>query len=222
MITLGVTIDRIGGTVIAVDDTEVQYAISVQRGRATFTDQGAASTMRLNLLLGPPQDADYLRDVVGRFFQREPGQAGMTEDDPDFFAAYIMTQILGGGGFRVRRARPGEQLTTLDDVTRTLGPDALLICDATDVPIGIGGIMGGADSEIDDAVDRIIAGIRKGERQASAAREAGDLLKEIISKKGITNNIKNIDWIDVNLFPNGTMQSKNIRYGFNIFANYHR
>ena len=34
------------------------------------------------------------------------------------------------------------------------------------------------------------------------------------------NNIKNIDWIDVNLFPNGTMQNKNIRYGFNIFANY--
>jgi len=61
VITLGVTIDRIGGAVIAVDDTEVQYAISVQRGRATFTDQGAASTMRLNLLLGPPQDADYLR-----------------------------------------------------------------------------------------------------------------------------------------------------------------
>ena len=34
------------------------------------------------------------------------------------------------------------------------------------------------------------------------------------------NNIKNIDWIDVNLFPNGTIQNKNIRYGFNIFANY--
>ncbi|MBW2424247.1 MAG: cytochrome P450 [Deltaproteobacteria bacterium] len=28
----------------------------------------------------PEEDADYLRDVVGRFFQRVPGQAGMTED----------------------------------------------------------------------------------------------------------------------------------------------
>ncbi len=28
----------------------------------------------------PPEDGDYLRDVVGRFFTREPGQAGMTED----------------------------------------------------------------------------------------------------------------------------------------------
>ena len=28
----------------------------------------------------PPEDGDYLRDVIGRFFAREPGQAGMTED----------------------------------------------------------------------------------------------------------------------------------------------
>jgi phenylalanyl-tRNA synthetase beta chain len=32
---------------------------------------------------------------------------------------------LGGGGFRVRRAADGEQLTTLDDVTRTLAADDL-------------------------------------------------------------------------------------------------
>jgi len=28
----------------------------------------------------PPEDGGYLRDVVGRFFAREPGQAGMTQD----------------------------------------------------------------------------------------------------------------------------------------------
>jgi cytochrome P450 len=28
----------------------------------------------------PPEDGDYLRDVIGRFFAREEGQAGMTED----------------------------------------------------------------------------------------------------------------------------------------------
>jgi len=55
---------------------------------------------------------------------------------------------LGGRGFRVRRAHAGEQLTTLDDITRTLGPDDLLICDAEDRPIGLAGIMGGADTEI--------------------------------------------------------------------------
>jgi phenylalanyl-tRNA synthetase beta chain len=62
---------------------------------------------------------------------------------------------LGGGGFRVREARAGEQLTTLDDVTRTLGPDDLLICDAADRPIGLAGIMGGADTEISDATTAV-------------------------------------------------------------------
>lgn len=55
---------------------------------------------------------------------------------------------LGGGGFNVRLAREGEQLVTLDEVTRTLTTDDLLICDATDTPIGLAGIMGGANSEI--------------------------------------------------------------------------
>src|SRR3546814_8867123 len=54
-------------------------------------------------------------------------------------------------GFRVRRARDGETLTTLDDVERTVTEADLLICDAADVPVGIARIMGGADSEISAA-----------------------------------------------------------------------
>jgi phenylalanyl-tRNA synthetase beta chain len=54
-----------------------------------------------------------------------------------------------GGGLRVRRARPGEALVTLDDVERTFTGDDLLICDGEDTPVGIAGIMGGADTEID-------------------------------------------------------------------------
>ena len=48
----------------------------------------------------------------------------------------------------VRRATPGETLETLDGVARELTPDTLVIADARD-PIGIGGIIGGANSEID-------------------------------------------------------------------------
>jgi phenylalanyl-tRNA synthetase beta chain len=55
---------------------------------------------------------------------------------------------LGGGGFRIRCAVDGEQMTTLDGETRTFTPDDLLICDADDRPIGIGGVMGGLDTEI--------------------------------------------------------------------------
>ncbi len=62
---------------------------------------------------------------------------------------------LGGQGFRVRCAVDGESIVTLDGVERTLTHDDLLICDATDAPIGIGGIMGGLDSEISETTTTI-------------------------------------------------------------------
>jgi phenylalanyl-tRNA synthetase beta chain len=52
------------------------------------------------------------------------------------------------GSIEVRRARPGETLTTLDDVVRTLDPEDLLITDGGDTPLGIAGVMGGATSEV--------------------------------------------------------------------------
>ena len=61
-----------------------------------------------------------------------------------------------GGGLRVRRARPGEALVTLDDVERTFTTDDLLICDGEDTPVGIAGIMGGADTEIDAATTDVL------------------------------------------------------------------
>ena len=47
----------------------------------------------------------------------------------------------------VRRAQAGETLVTLDGVERKLNTQVLVIADGHD-PIGIGGVIGGADSEI--------------------------------------------------------------------------
>lgn len=47
----------------------------------------------------------------------------------------------------VRRARPGETLVTLDGVPRNLNTEVLVIADASD-PIGMAGVIGGANSEI--------------------------------------------------------------------------
>ena len=47
----------------------------------------------------------------------------------------------------VRRAQPDEALTTLDGVDRDLTPDVLVIADSKDA-IGLGGVIGGANSEI--------------------------------------------------------------------------
>ncbi len=68
--------------------------------------------------------------------------------------AYDMA-TLGGHGFRIRRALDSETLTTLDGVERRLGADDLLICDAEDRPIGLAGIMGGADTEISEATTTV-------------------------------------------------------------------
>ena len=62
---------------------------------------------------------------------------------------------LGGGGFRIRLANDGELLTTLDGDARTFTAEDLFICDANDTPIGVGGIMGGLDSEISDATTTV-------------------------------------------------------------------
>jgi phenylalanyl-tRNA synthetase beta chain len=62
---------------------------------------------------------------------------------------------LGGGGFRIRRAADGEHLTTLDGEDRVFTSDDLFICDANDVPIGLGGIMGGLDTEISDTTTTV-------------------------------------------------------------------
>jgi len=50
-------------------------------------------------------------------------------------------------GITVRRAQPGEKLTTLDDQVRALHPEDLLITDGSG-PIGLAGVMGGATTEM--------------------------------------------------------------------------
>ena len=55
----------------------------------------------------------------------------------------------------VRRARPGERTRTLDGQERALGPDMALVCDPEHA-VGIGGVMGGADSEVTDVTTRVL------------------------------------------------------------------
>ena len=62
---------------------------------------------------------------------------------------------LAGGAIVVRRARNGESITTLDGKMRVLKSDMLVIADATRAQ-AIGGVMGGADSEVSAGTKRIV------------------------------------------------------------------
>ncbi|AZS88305.1 phenylalanine--tRNA ligase subunit beta [Streptomyces griseoviridis] len=70
--------------------------------------------------------------------------------------AYDRSQVQGTVG--VRRAQQGEKLTTLDGVERVLHAEDLVITDDRG-PIGLAGVMGGADTEIADDAGRATADV---------------------------------------------------------------
>lgn len=59
------------------------------------------------------------------------------------------------GGITVRRARVGETLVTLDDVTRKLNREDLVIADESGA-VGLAGVMGGASTEITEATTAVL------------------------------------------------------------------
>jgi len=59
------------------------------------------------------------------------------------------------GPIVVRRATEGEKLTTLDDVTRELSTDDLLITDDSG-PIGLAGVMGGQTTELSATTSHVV------------------------------------------------------------------
>ncbi len=79
----------------------------------------------------------------------------------------------------VRRARPGEKITTLDEVERKLDESMLMICDA-EKPVAVGGVMGGFDSGITDETTDVLLevayfdreSIRQTSRKLNLATEA--------------------------------------------------
>ena len=79
----------------------------------------------------------------------------------------------------VRRARPGENITTLDEVDRKLDESMLSICDA-EKPIAVAGVMGGLGSSITESTRDVLlevayfdrANIRRTSRKLSLSTEA--------------------------------------------------
>src|SRR2546426_6230987 len=62
---------------------------------------------------------------------------------------------LRGPAVVVRRAKPGEQIVTLDGVPRKLTPEMTVICDS-ERPTIVAGVMGSAESEVTDSTTDIV------------------------------------------------------------------
>jgi phenylalanyl-tRNA synthetase beta chain len=92
--------------------------------------------------------------------------------------AYDLEKV--ADGFVVRCATEGEVVVTLDDVSRTLSAQDLLICDAKNEPVGIAGIMGGAGSQISDSTTTIALEIARGV-DAYGAHAAAERFAQLLS-----------------------------------------
>ena len=99
--------------------------------------------LRLLLLAVDQRPIDCLVDV-SNFVMLDLGQPNHLFDRHEVAA-----------GIRVRDARAGETMVTLDGMERKLGAEDLLIC-AGDEPVALAGIMGGEASKVEGATDSLL------------------------------------------------------------------
>lgn len=100
---------------------------------------------------------------------------------------------LAGKKIVVRRAGEGEQFTTLDDQQRILTSADLVICDA-ERPVALAGVMGGLNSEIEDATTSILlesacfkpAAVRKTSKRLGLHTESSHRFERGIDVGGVT------------------------------------
>lgn len=100
-------------------------------------------------------------------------------------------------GFIVRCAHDGEKLATLDGTSRMLSGGDLLICDSADVPVGIAGIMGGHNSQINSGTSTVAletawfepAGIAETVSRLSLRTEASLRFERGVDPYGIDHSI---------------------------------
>jgi phenylalanyl-tRNA synthetase beta chain len=83
---------------------------------------------------------------VSNYVMLELGQPNHTYD----------LDTVPGGALRIRRARAGEVVRTLDGVDRSLDAGDGVIADRDDAAIGIAGVMGGASTEISAGTSSVL------------------------------------------------------------------
>jgi phenylalanyl-tRNA synthetase beta chain len=167
-------------TPIAESGKPVENFINIEIDDKTGCPRYTARVIK-NIKIGPSPKwlVDYLKSVglrpinnivdLSNFVLMETGQPLHTFD----------YDKIAGQKIIVRKAKPGEKVTTLDGEERKLTDDILLICDA-EKPVAVAGIMGLGNSEItEDTVNVMIesayfdsATIRKGSKTLALQTDA--------------------------------------------------
>ncbi|HEY7792073.1 MAG TPA: phenylalanine--tRNA ligase subunit beta [Vicinamibacterales bacterium] len=113
---------------------------------------------------------------------------------------------LGGRALRIRRARAGETITTLDGMARTLDPEILVIADAERAQ-AVAGVMGGGHSEVASGTTRVVfesayfepTGVRRTSKRLGLMTEAsarfergGDVNATIVALERIAALLESI------------------------------
>ena len=138
------------------------------------SEDGAAAELKVSVEapdLCPRYIGHYVSDVVikpaPQWMRRRLALVGINAiSNIVDITNYVLTELgqpmhafdysyLEGAEIRVRRAREGEKITTLDEKEFTLTPENLVICDAVK-PVALAGIMGGLNSEIQDSTVSVV------------------------------------------------------------------
>lgn len=101
--------------------------------------------------------------------------------------------LLAGGAIVVRAAGEGEKMVTLDGEERTLSPEDLLIC-AGERPVALGGVMGGAETEVSAQTANILlesacfspVRVRKTSRRTGLRSESSYRFERGVDPNGVT------------------------------------
>jgi phenylalanyl-tRNA synthetase beta chain len=145
--------------------------IAVPVPSLTVTNDPVPLTVSISDDRCPRFTARTVRDItVGRsphWMRRRLNLAGMRPINNVVDASNYVMMELGhpshafdrqrlGDAIGVRRALDGETITTLDDNERTLVSEDIVVVDENDAAVSIGGIMGGASTEVHDASTEVV------------------------------------------------------------------
>jgi phenylalanyl-tRNA synthetase beta chain len=106
----------------------------------------------------------------------------------------------------VRAAEEGERFTTLDEKERRLNAEMLMICDG-EKPVGVGGVMGGMNSEIENSTTRVLlesayfnpVSIRKTAKKLGLNTEASHRFERGVDPSGTVNALNRASQMMVEL-----------------------